>query len=54
MDRSLQERLRLIRNNVVLLLTILEPRLDLSDVRMESPEVDAVLQQIIEANHTKQ
>lgn len=53
-DRSLQERLRLIRNNVVLLLTILVPQLDLSGIRMESPEVDAVLQQIIEANHMKQ
>ncbi|XP_049897515.1 MORC family CW-type zinc finger protein 3 isoform X1 [Epinephelus moara] len=49
-NRSSQENLRSIRNNVVVLLTALLPQLDLAGISMETTDVDSILQQIIEVN----
>lgn len=51
--RSSQESLRLIRNNVVVLLTALLPQVDLTGISMETPDVDSILEQIIEVNSLK-
>lgn len=52
-DRTFQECLRLIRNNVVVLLATLLPQLDFTGISMETPDVDSILQQIIEVNQLK-
>ncbi|CAG09733.1 unnamed protein product [Tetraodon nigroviridis] len=52
-SRSLQECLRLIRNNVVVLLRALLPQLDLTGISMDTSDVDSILQQIIEVNQMK-
>ncbi|XP_029298191.1 MORC family CW-type zinc finger protein 4 isoform X2 [Cottoperca gobio] len=52
-NRSSQENLHGIRNNVVVLLTALLPQLDLAGISMESTDVDNILQQIIEVNSLK-
>ncbi|XP_051275480.1 MORC family CW-type zinc finger protein 3 [Dicentrarchus labrax] len=48
-----QESLRGIRNNVVVLLTALLPQLDLAGISLDTPDVDNILQQIIEVNSLK-
>ncbi|CAL1613592.1 unnamed protein product [Knipowitschia caucasica] len=45
-----QETLRGLRVNVVVLLSTLLPQLDLSDINVETSDVDTILQQIIEVN----
>ncbi|XP_054452996.1 MORC family CW-type zinc finger protein 3 isoform X2 [Anoplopoma fimbria] len=52
-NRSSQEDLLSIRNNVVVLLTALLPQLDLAGISMETTDVDNILQQIIEVNSLK-
>ncbi|TNN81900.1 MORC family CW-type zinc finger protein 3 [Liparis tanakae] len=52
-NRSSQEDLHSIRNNVVVLLTALLPQLDLAGISMETADVDNILQQIIEVNSLK-
>uniref|UniRef100_A0AAQ5Y9L0 CW-type domain-containing protein n=1 Tax=Amphiprion ocellaris TaxID=80972 RepID=A0AAQ5Y9L0_AMPOC len=52
-NRSAQQNLRDIRNNVVVLLTALLPQLDLAGISMETTDVDNILQQIIEVNSLK-
>ncbi|XP_034398714.1 MORC family CW-type zinc finger protein 3 isoform X2 [Cyclopterus lumpus] len=52
-NRSSQEDLHSIRNNVVVLLTALLPQLDLAGISMETTDVDNILQQIIEVNSLK-
>ncbi|XP_072251711.1 MORC family CW-type zinc finger protein 3 [Leuresthes tenuis] len=52
-SRSVQQNLRDIRNNVVVLLTALLPQLDLNGISMETADVDNILQQIIEVNSLK-
>ncbi|XP_068442768.1 MORC family CW-type zinc finger protein 3 [Clinocottus analis] len=52
-NRSSLGDLRSIRNNVVVLLTALLPQLDLAGISMETPDVDNILQQIIEVNSLK-
>ncbi|KAI9526720.1 hypothetical protein NQZ68_036513 [Dissostichus eleginoides] len=52
-NRSSQENLRVIRNNVVVLLTALLPQLDLAGISLETSDVDNILQQIIEVNSLK-
>ncbi|XP_072288369.1 MORC family CW-type zinc finger protein 3 [Eucyclogobius newberryi] len=47
------DKLHDIRNNVVVLLTSLLPQLDLSDISLETADVDNILQQIIEVNELK-
>lgn len=41
------------RNNVVVLLRALLPQLDLTGISMETPDIDSILQQIIEVNQLK-
>lgn len=53
MIRSSQEKLRDIRNNVVMLLTALLPQLDLAGISPDTTDVDNVLQQIVEVNSLK-
>ncbi|XP_029368037.1 MORC family CW-type zinc finger protein 3 [Echeneis naucrates] len=53
-SRIMQENLREIRNNVVVLLTALLPQLDLAGISLETTDVDSILQQIIEVNSLKQ
>ncbi|KAA8588859.1 hypothetical protein FQN60_010204 [Etheostoma spectabile] len=52
-SRSSQENLRTIRNNVVALLTVLLPQLDLTGISLDTSDVDNILQQIIEVNSLK-
>ncbi|XP_038142559.1 MORC family CW-type zinc finger protein 3 [Cyprinodon tularosa] len=52
-NRSAQQNLCDIRNNVVVLLTALLPQLDLAGISLESADVDNILQQIIEVNSLK-
>ncbi|XP_035768795.1 MORC family CW-type zinc finger protein 3 [Neolamprologus brichardi] len=52
-NRSVQENLHDIRNNVVVLLTALLPQLDLAGISLETNDVDNILQQIIEVNSLK-
>ncbi|XP_041653741.1 MORC family CW-type zinc finger protein 3 [Cheilinus undulatus] len=52
-NRSAQESLYDIRNNVVILLTALLPQLDLAGISLETSDVDNILQQIIEVNSLK-
>ncbi|XP_030595209.1 MORC family CW-type zinc finger protein 3 [Archocentrus centrarchus] len=52
-NRSVQENLHDIRNNVVVLLTALLPQLDLTGISLETGDVDNILQQIIEVNSLK-
>ncbi|KAM7000630.1 MORC family CW-type zinc finger protein 3 [Tautogolabrus adspersus] len=52
-NRSAQENLHDIRNNVVALLTALLPQLDLAGISLETSDVDNILQQIIEVNSLK-
>lgn len=52
-SRPVQENLRDIRNNVVVLLTALLPQLDLAGISLETTDVDSILQQIIEVNSLK-
>ncbi|CAI5652349.1 unnamed protein product [Oreochromis niloticus] len=52
-NRSVQENLHEIRNNVVVLLTALLPQLDLTGISLETNDVDNILQQIIEVNSLK-
>ncbi|XP_063342648.1 MORC family CW-type zinc finger protein 3 [Pelmatolapia mariae] len=52
-NRSVQENLHDIRNNVVVLLTALLPQLDLTGISLETSDVDNILQQIIEVNSLK-
>nr|XP_020500949.1 MORC family CW-type zinc finger protein 3-like [Labrus bergylta] len=52
-NRSAQENLQDIRNNVVALLTALLPQLDLAGISLETTDVDNILQQIIEVNSLK-
>ncbi|XP_037636303.1 MORC family CW-type zinc finger protein 3 isoform X3 [Sebastes umbrosus] len=52
-NRSSQENLSGIRNNVVVLLTALLPQLDLAGISLETTDVDNILQQIIEVNSLK-
>lgn len=51
--RMVQDKLCVIRNNVVVLLTALLPQLDLSGISLETSDVDNILQQIIEVNALK-
>ncbi|KAJ8014904.1 hypothetical protein DPEC_G00020620 [Dallia pectoralis] len=48
--RVLQENLHRIRGNVVALLSAILPHLDLQGIRLDTPDVDSILQQIIDAN----
>ncbi|XP_041845441.1 MORC family CW-type zinc finger protein 3 isoform X2 [Melanotaenia boesemani] len=51
--RSAEQNLHDIRNNVVVLLTALLPQLDLTDISLETADVDNILQQIIDVNSLK-
>ncbi|XP_028444688.1 MORC family CW-type zinc finger protein 3 [Perca flavescens] len=52
-SRSKQENLHTIRHNVVALLTVLLPQLDLTGISLDTSDVDNILQQIIEVNSLK-
>ncbi|XP_056898945.1 MORC family CW-type zinc finger protein 3-like isoform X2 [Takifugu flavidus] len=52
-DRSSQECLRLIRANVVVLLTVVMPGLDLTNISTETSDVDSILEQVLEFNSCK-
>ncbi|XP_028314985.1 MORC family CW-type zinc finger protein 4 isoform X2 [Gouania willdenowi] len=52
-SRSVHEKLVKLRDNVVLLLTTVLPRLDLTGICLETSDVDNILQQIIEVNSLK-
>lgn len=47
------ESLRSIRRNVVALLSVLLPQLDMTGISLESDNVDHVLQQVIDVNSLK-
>lgn len=47
------ESLHSIRRNVVALLTVLLPQLDMTGISLESDDVDHVLQQVIDVNSLK-
>uniref|UniRef100_A0A3P8XNG2 CW-type domain-containing protein n=2 Tax=Esox lucius TaxID=8010 RepID=A0A3P8XNG2_ESOLU len=49
-SRILQENLQRIRGNVVALLSAILPHLDLQGISLDTPDVDSILQQIIDAN----
>nr|XP_046181151.1 MORC family CW-type zinc finger protein 3-like isoform X3 [Oncorhynchus gorbuscha] len=49
-SRIVQENLHKIRGNVVALLSAILPHLDLQGISLDTPDVDSILQQIIDAN----
>ncbi|XP_070994255.1 MORC family CW-type zinc finger protein 3-like isoform X3 [Oncorhynchus clarkii lewisi] len=49
-SRIVQENLLKIRGNVVALLSAILPHLDLQGISLDTPDVDSILQQIIDAN----
>ncbi|XP_055744366.1 MORC family CW-type zinc finger protein 3-like isoform X2 [Salvelinus fontinalis] len=49
-SRIVQENLYKIRGNVVALLSAILPHLDLQGISLDTPDVDSILQQIIDAN----
>lgn len=48
------EDLRNFRKNVVALLTVLLPQLDMTGISLESNDVDSVLEQVINVNSLKE
>lgn len=49
-SRIVLENLHKIRGNVVALLSAILPHLDLQGISLDTPDVDSILQQIIDAN----
>ncbi|XP_042181891.1 uncharacterized protein LOC112255951 isoform X2 [Oncorhynchus tshawytscha] len=49
-SRIVQENLHKMRGNVVALLSAILPHLDLQGISLDTPDVDSILQQIIDAN----